>query len=413
MSSSNYFSRKVMVPFASTAAALGLAMPSVSNGKQDMTSTLCENNPLLAQQQAGISAIPAWKYQLPLELRTRVWLTKVNVVTTTLLPPPDESEEPLEESGPSKALLASTDDNDNDTSDEHLTEVFIIGVHHLSPKSSDHVSLLLNAVSPDDIFLEVSEEELYDPPLDVWEQLAHGLPMREILSSLVHGLVLRLCSYHGVEIGGGFNAAFEYARTKQGKKPPIWFADRPWLLALKRFKDSKAGKLLEQPFELCYCEDAPYNFDAGHKAAAAERSDRMMDEAWENRTSILSFLIQAAVCNEDELMGSSEIYTPEQKIQFQLGDRDRIFEQERDIYMATKIIQHCRDKRPRRVVAIVSASHLKGMENLLHSHIIGSDVTPETLLRALLISQSVERDSGIVMENIVYQKGITFTPNED
>lgn len=56
--------------------------------------------------------------------------------------------------------------------------------------------------------------------------------------------------------------------------------------------------------------------------------------------------------------------------------------------MVCKLVQFCRETKPKRIVVIVGAGHLRGMTHLLDAGIIVKSREPEEVLAGLITSES-------------------------
>ena len=266
--------------------------------------------------------------------------------------------------------------------------VYLLGTSHVSNSSCTDVRILLNATKPDVVFLELcpqripmlAPKEKQEPSIEntnmtFWEtvnavqqggSMSRGSAIGTVLLTRVQD---DYADSLGVDLGGEFQAAWEYC---QSARPICILGDRPLRITVMRAWESLG---------------------------------------WWGKTKCLIALLWSALRrpNPEEirawmdsiLEGDSDVLTESMA---ELGDAfpslERVILKERDAYLACKLYQTTRylaRDRNHTLVAIVGAGHGKGMCQWLTD---GNGKTPEEILRDIV---QVKSSTPQEVESLVQQ----------
>eukprot|EP00980_Cylindrotheca_fusiformis_P016458 scaffold4903_cov125-Cylindrotheca_fusiformis.AAC.5 len=290
-------------------------------------------------------------------------------------------------------------------------EIYLLGTAHISTDSSREVELLLQAINPNVIFLELCDQRISmlvtpQPPrsnedsastLDEkkatrkrwWKRRKRAKKEKSVNApKSLHGVASNMLTTMqqdyadslGVELGGEFRVAYNYWGEKcLESEVHMILGDRPLYLTLTRAWESLGiwgkTKLLIGLF-----------FSMLQKPNPEELREWMESVLADDSGDILTKSI-------DEL--KKHFPTLEQ-----------VIIRERDAYMACKLYQTCRQlltanqQTPKqRLVAIVGAGHVQGMCQWLT---VGSEKTPEQVLRELIrIKKEIPQEDARILTHDV------------
>lgn len=302
---------------------------------------------------AANATVPAWKSRLPAPLSSKGnhTLEKIRIGTTT---------------------------------------IYLLGTAHVSRNSSADVSLLLESVRPDGVFVELCDARVAllegeeEPPADanatfrekvkhLKEQGASGL---QALSTVMLTSVQEdYADTLGVELGGEFQAAYRYWRGRSGCF--LLLGDRPLQLTLARAWESLSGwwpkckVVCGLVWSCCW-------------KPSKEELLKWLEKVMESESDVLT-----------ESLKELKKHFP--------GLYHTIIA-ERDAWMAAKLVQTSRSLnrrgRSQTLVAIVGAGHVPGIVQWLTQPTEGT--TPEEILRNLTVTRKWANDP-VVQNEIIPQ----------
>ena len=284
--------------------------------------------------------------------------------------------------------------------DGGVVTVYILGTAHISVDSSRDVRLLLEAIHPDVIFLELCLQRMPwlveanatnpDQPTtpngtntsdtttprkktSLWQKLRHP---QTVLAQIQQEWADSL----EVEVGGEFRAAFDYWNEERGFKPPcLILGDRPSFLTMTRVMESlgiwgKTKALAGLLFLSLRKPPDPETWKAWMRSILQDDSTDLISKVTAELGKHFPTIVDVIV-------------------------------RERDAYMECRLYPLCgrlvANQTIVAIVAIVGAGHVEGISNWLtvledsemNSYQSGKGQTPEEILRKLIeTKQAIPED---------------------
>ncbi len=360
----------------STVASTGFQIASsISTPLPDMTIQTPNESAVSSNTTNETATLPEWRKQLPIELHN-----KTKTLQRIIVP------------GPNGCRV----------------EVYLLGTAHVSTDSSRDVRMLLDAVSPSVLFLELCDQRIpmlltpppqptinaQEPKKGFWAKFGRKnhrtIPPEESRSmyGMAAGLLTNMQQDYaqslGVELGGEFRVAYNYwEEHRQQRRIHMILGDRPLFLTLTRAWEGLS--------------------------------------LWGKTKLVVSLLISSfQKPNPDELRewmqkilsdDTGDLLTESiAELGKHFPTLEKVIIQERDAYMACKLYQTCRqllrhqpdsninnninmngEHKVQRLVAIVGAGHIQGMCKLLTQ---GNGKRPEEIVASL-----VETKKGILEDD--------------
>jgi pheromone shutdown protein TraB len=302
--------------------------------------------------------IPAWKAQLP---------------------------EPL--CNKTKTLQRIVFEGGADSSDgRKIVQVYLLGTAHVSTDSCKEVKLLLEAVNPSTVFIEMCDQRtpiLWSQPknlpatnatkngsadevkgkLSFWGKLKqnNATTLYGTAATLLTSMQEDFADSLGVELGGEFRAAFDYwERNRKSTRRHLILGDRPLYLTLTRAWESlnlwSKFKLLVGLLISSFQKPNPEEIREWMQSILREDSEDLLSKSIEELSRHFPTLVDVII-------------------------------RERDAYMACKLFQTCQQLSMMQstnehvVVAIVGAGHVEGMCRWLT---VGNGQEPDQILSMLI-----------------------------
>lgn len=304
------------------------------------------------------------KQQLPPLIRDRTWYKEEEITTKTV-----------------------------EDDDSHGTNLFLLGTHHCDNISPLATRELLAYVQPDVIFVELCPERTHFLTQNNQEkkQLLPTEPLGNELS--LEDMYMKLAK----EYGGEFQAAQDYVESMPPNDRPILIlGDRSFSVTNYRMLDNPNN--LDKSWtikDLTGSESPPWTIfpKEGHEQRALAQVHKAFKE---NPESFDDFFIAAFIDNPDltEMLWRQKSDFMEEVESWE----SKVLRQERDVYMACRLIQACRELKPKRMVAVVGADHLNGISHLIRAGNIGTTIEPEGVLQELLATECISKDDPRIEE---------------
>mmetsp|Transcript_494 Transcript_494/g.797 ORF Transcript_494/g.797 Transcript_494/m.797 type:complete len:425 (-) Transcript_494:59-1333(-) len=315
-----------------------------------------------------------------------------------------------------------------------IVEVYLLGTAHVSNDSSRDVSLLLETIDPDVIFLEIcdqripmltapppkakaegetAQQSLEDSKKKPWwrrprrkkkESTAHeeggGQPksLREMASHMLTSMQEDYADSLGVELGGEFRTAYnfwEQSLSRPSGTIHMILGDRPLYLTLTRAWESLGiwgkTKLLVALFISTLQKPNPEELKKWMKSILEDDSGDILTKSIEELKKHFPTLEEVIIRERDAYMACKLYQTCRQMLIMQQQEQQR--QPQSSLPPSSPSIQ--------RVVAIVGAGHVNGMCHWLTGGNQGKG-TPEDVLAGLIkIKKEISNEDARVLTHDV------------
>ena len=273
-------------------------------------------------------------------------------------------------------------------------DIYLLGTAHVSIDSSRDVRLLLEAIHPDVIFLELCDQRVpllvassSEPPANhtsqsptkpsLWQQLRQT-PNRNSLYAMAATMLTHMQQDYadslGVELGGEFRVAHDYwDRERQQSQLHLVLGDRPLYITLTRAWESLGvwgkTKLLFGLLLSTFQKPNPEELKAWMQSILQDDSGDLLSKSIAELAEHFPTLEQVIIKERDAYM-ACKLYQLSRQLMMQQQQQ----QQSRDISQPEGT------RRPT-IVAIVGAGHVEGICTWLT---VGNGQTAEQILSKLI-----------------------------